>query len=349
MRIAVYGASGYQAGLVLAELIRRGAEPVLVGRDDARLRQAATRAGMAGAERRVAATDDHRGLVAALRDCAAVLNCAGPFTLSGHAVIRAAIAAGCQYVDTAGEQFYLRTVFDTFAAPAGRAGVTVVPAANDACVPVDLLARLLAEAVRPVEEMVVSHFIAGGGAPSRGSLRSLAATIDVIRTGGLTYEGGDWRTGVPPRRTSVTLPGASEPTEVTRFPLAEVVTIPRHVPVRRVESLAEAGLTAGLSAPLPPEVVDALPEGPDEEERRGQRFSYLVDAVGADGRQLRGIVRGSDTYGSTAVIAVEAARRLVADGARPGVLAPAQAFDPRDFLACLAPHGIGWRIGGADG
>ncbi|MEN3608864.1 hypothetical protein AAH979_04880 [Plantactinospora sp. ZYX-F-223] len=119
--------------------------------------------------------------------------------------------------------------------------------------------------------------------------------------------------------------------------------------VGRVESFAEAGLGAALSVPLPPEAIDALPEGPDEERRRGQRFSYLVDAVGADGCRVRGVVRGSDTYGSTAIIAVEAACRLVADGARPGVLAPAQAYDARDFLDFLARYGIRWWIGEADG
>jgi short subunit dehydrogenase-like uncharacterized protein len=55
-------------------------------------------------------------------------------------------------------------------------------------------------------------------------------------------------------------------------------------------------------------------------------------------------VQGHDTYGLTGVIAVEAARRLVADGAQPGVLAPAQAFDPTSFLAFLASHGISWTI-----
>jgi short subunit dehydrogenase-like uncharacterized protein len=51
-----------------------------------------------------------------------------------------------------------------------------------------------------------------------------------------------------------------------------------------------------------------------------------------------------DTYGITAVIAAAAARRLVTDGARPGVLAPAQAFDPAAFLADLAPHGVTWTV-----
>jgi len=41
---------------------------------------------------------------------------------------------------------------------------------------------------------------------------------------------------------------------------------------------------------------------------------------------------------------VEAARRLVVDGAPAGVLAPSQAFDPASFLGFLADHGVRWRI-----
>ena len=344
MRIAVYGASGYQAKLVLAELAHRDIDMVLAGRNAARLRNAATAVGVADAEQRVADTEDHETMVAAFRGCDAVINCAGPFTTSGHAVIRAAIAAGCHYVDTAGEQLYIKTVFDTFPGDAERAGVTVVPATNDACVPGDLVARLLAERIQPIEEIIVSHFILGGGGPSRGSLRSVVETIEAINAGGLSYDDGDWRTGTPARHVLVTLPGASQPTAMVKFPLSEVVTIPHHVQVRHVESLAEAALSARLSAPLTPEIINTLPEGPTEEDRRTQRFTYLVDVTGGNGQRSRGAVQGPDTYGTTAVIAVEAARRLVTDGAKPGVLTPAQAYDPTSFLSFLAPHGISWTI-----
>jgi hypothetical protein len=74
------------------------------------------------------------------------------------------------------------------------------------------------------------------------------------------------------------------------------------------------------------------------------RFTIVVDATGMDGHSARGLVQGSDTYGTTAVIAVKAARRLASDGTRPGVLAPAQAYDPAGFLGFLARHGVTWRI-----
>ncbi|GAA3782746.1 saccharopine dehydrogenase NADP-binding domain-containing protein [Plantactinospora mayteni] len=348
MKIAVYGASGYQAKLVLAELAHRNIDMLLIGRNANRLREAATTVGIIDAAQRVADTDDHDALVAASRECDAVINCAGPFTSSGHAVVRAAVAAGCHYVDTAGEQLYTKTVFDTFAREAERAGVTVVPATNDGCVPGDLIARLLAGRLQPIEEITISHFIVGGGGMSRGSLRSAVETIDALKAGGLSYDDGDWRTGTPARHATVTLPGARQPTEVVKCPLSEVVTIPRHVPVRHVESLVDAAVGAQLSTPLTPQIIDSLPEGPTEEDRRTQRFTYLIDAVGRNGQFARGVVQGHDTYGITAVIAVEAARRLVADGAKPGVLAPAQAYDPTSFLDFLAPYGISWTISLSD-
>lgn len=344
MKIAVYGASGYQARLVLTELTRRGIPMVLVARDATRLREAATVTGLVNAEQRVAGSGDHHALVAAFRDCDAVINCAGPFTSSGHAVIRAAIAADCHYVDTAGEQLYLKAVFDTFPTEAERAGVTVVPATNDGCVPTDLMAHLLGQQMSSMGEVVVSHFIAGGGGMSRGSLRSLLSTAESLRDGGLVYDGGQWRAGAPPRHVTVTIPGNAEPTEVVRIPLTEVVTIPRHVQVGYLEGVADTAMVAPLATPLTTEMIDALPEGPAAEDRRGQRFTYVIDVTGEDGETGRGIVQGSDTYGTTAIIAVEAARRLVADGARPGVLTPAQAYDPTSFFDFLAPHGVHWRV-----
>src|SRR3954468_17131960 len=118
MKIAIYGAYGYQGRLVLAELARLRADLILVGRNADRLTNAAT--GLSGAETRVANLADHDGLVAAFRGADAVINCAGPFTPQGNAVARAAIAAGCNYTDTSGEQLHVKHIYDTCAAEAER-------------------------------------------------------------------------------------------------------------------------------------------------------------------------------------------------------------------------------------
>jgi hypothetical protein len=173
---------------------------------------------------------------------------------------------------------------------------------------------------------------------SRGSLRSFAAAAATFASGGLDYRDGRWRPGEPARRWITGPDGA--PLEVARFPMVEVVTVPRHVPAGRVEGLVDAALADRFAALPPPETLDALPAGPAEEDRRDRRFTYVVDVAGADGSVVRGVVRGADTYGSTAVIAVEAARRLAAGGSPPGVLAAAQAFDPAGFLGFLDERGI---------
>ena len=349
MKIAVYGASGYQGKLVLAELARRDIEMVLAGRDLTRLAEAASTVGLVAAPRRVADTNDHAALVNAFHDCDGVINCAGPFTCSGEAVVRAALSAGCHYVDTAGEQLYIKKIFDTFAGEAADAMVTVVPAANDGCVPVDLMAAILADHLESVEQIASTHVIAGGGGMSRGSMRSLVETIDTIKAGGMAYVDGDWRTGIPARHTAISLPGQSATTPVMAFPVPEVVTIPRHIRVRHVEGLTEAALGDRLTTPLTPEIIESLPEGPDEDSRRTQHFTYVLDAIGTDGRRARGIVEGHDTYGTTAVIAVESARRLIDDPVEPGVLAPAQAYPPTAFLDFLVPHGVQWILEDAPG
>lgn len=359
MRIAVHGASGFTGRLTVAEVRRRGFTPVLVGRDPDRLRKAAAEAGAQGAEIRVAALDDPAVLADALRDCDVVINCAGPFTLLAEPVIRAAIAAGVHYVDTAGEQGHVKRALDGFGEEAERAGVTVVPAMADDGGPGDMIAHLTAGLLgaEGVAELLVAD-LRKPGAASRGTARSLAA---VFEEGPLEYVDGAWRRsvaqgtagsavagrgpageGAAPREDGgvpavMAVPGEDGEVPVTAFALPGVATVPRHVRVRRVRSVIRSQV-ADLFAAMTPDVIDSVPEVPDEESRVTSRWLMLTEAVGDEGSRARGWVTGLDAYGMTAVIAVEGARRLVADGAPAGALTPAQAFDPAAFLDHLATH-----------
>jgi short subunit dehydrogenase-like uncharacterized protein len=339
LKIAVYGAPGYTGKLVVAELARRGITAVLVGRNPDRLAAVVS----PGTARRIADSRDHDALVGAFGDCDAVINCAGPFAPAGLSVVRAAIAAGCQYVDIAGEQLYLQRVFDTLGPEAEAAGVAVVPALNDDALPSDLLASLVAARVAPVRELVIGiELLRGSASPTRGTLRSALANLDTFSNGGLGYADGRWDLGVPAYRSSFRFL-AEEAVPVVKFPLPAVVTVPRHVPARHVEGVSTADLAPGFAG-LTPELIESLPEGPLADSRQETRWIIAVEAVGEDGRPARGIVHGADLQGSTAVIAVEGARRLVADGTKSGVLAPTQAFDPADFLAYLTGHGVNWSV-----
>ena len=156
---------------------------------------------------------------------------------------------------------------------------------------------------------------------------------------------------------------------MVKLAAGEVISVPRHVRVQtmqlamRADALAPRPFTFAIPAvtvatalilrtplvALLDRLVGLLPEGPDEDAREAGRFAFVAEAVGEDGRRARGVIEGTDIYGVTAVIAVEGVRRLIDDGAQPGVLAPAQAFDASDFLAVLAPYGVRWSLQVDDG
>jgi short subunit dehydrogenase-like uncharacterized protein len=121
------------------------------------------------------------------------------------------------------------------------------------------------------------------------------------------------------------------------------VTVPRHVRATVVNAVIREEM-ANAFASVTPELALAAPDGPTEDQRRAGQWVMAATALGANGQVSRGFARGTDAYGITAVIAVEGARRLAEDGAKAGVLAPSEAFDPADFLDFLRPYGVRWAV-----
>jgi short subunit dehydrogenase-like uncharacterized protein len=360
MRIAVYGATGYTGKLVVAEAVRRGLDVVLSGRSREKLAVRAAEFGLG--DTRPAAVDDPAALATAFDGCAGVVNCAGPFTMYGEPVVRAAIGAGCHYVDTTGEQDFIQRLFDGPADAAARgAGVTVVPAMGFDIVPGDVIAHLTARGREPLERLTIGYSISGFGA-TRGTMHS---GLGLMAGDDMRFEGGEWVPAGPMRRgRDLLFPGRPAPTPTVRFPGGEVITVPRHVKARQVEVVMD--LAAALPAPvasaaarvapalgavlrtpvrgLLDRVIDRLPEGPREDKRRASSFTLLAEAVGSDGRTTRGHMTGTDVYGHTASLAVEGITRLCGGGAPVGVQAVSQAFDVDALLPFLASIGFEWSV-----
>jgi hypothetical protein len=116
---------------------------------------------------------------------------------------------------------------------------------------------------------------------------------------------------------------------IAPFPSGEVVTIPRHVPARTVESQ----LTSGTFE----EEQVFTSEHADAAERARTDFMVAVQAVSAGGGGRNGHVRGHDIWWVGVLASVEAAVRLArGDGpAKTGVLSAAEAFPAAPFLRTL--------------
>jgi short subunit dehydrogenase-like uncharacterized protein len=360
--IAVYGATGYTGKLVARELARRELDFVLSGRSASKLRALADDLGGDVAVR-PASLDDRDALRHVFGDCAAVINCAGPFTRYGEPVVRAAVETGTHYVDTTGEQTFMRLVYERLDDAAKAAEVAVVPAVGFDYVPGDLISALAARGAEPLSELVVAY-AAQGFAATRGTLHS---ALEIMRSGGWEYRDGDWRpVGRRPRRVHFNFPEPIGRMAMMPYPSGEALTVPRHTRTRNVVSLINASVAAAPGVPdelvpllqpalslalhtparaLADVVIDRLPEGPSEEQRRAARFTIVAIARGEDGRTGRGLVRGGDVYGLTAVTAVHSAVLLTQEGYdRAGALSPASAFEPAEFLDYLGDHGVSYEL-----
>ena len=153
---------------------------------------------------------------------------------------------------------------------------------------------------------------------------------------------------------------------MSRYPSGEVITVPRHTRTRKLSSLVTLktaaphpalvpvlpflmpGFALALRTPLRGalgKAMDALPEGPSESARRAAEFTIVAVARAEDGSSHRGVVRGSDVYGVTAVTLVYGAERMASgDFDRAGALGPAAAYDPEAFLNYLGDHGVTWEL-----
>lgn len=361
-RVAVYGATGYTGKLVAAELASAGASFVIAGRSADKLDRLAAELD-ASPEVAPAALDDPDALRAAFRGCGAVINCAGPFTLYGDPVIGAAIAEGAHYLDTTGEQGWIRKVIERHGPAAARAGVAAIPAMGFDYVPGDMLAALTAEGMTGIDEVSLMYSVRGFGA-TRGTMLS---ALEMISGGDVEWSAMGFRAASQSvSRGTFDFGGEIGNRRIARYPAGEHVTVPRHVRTPSVRTAITAASIAPhpkLDAALPAiarpagiamrtplrravsRLIARLPEGPPEDERRAARFRIVCDVAAGD-EVRRGVVDGTDVYGLTAAMVADGAIEAAGGGVdAKGGLAPAQAFDPAAFLGRYERFGVAWATG----
>jgi short subunit dehydrogenase-like uncharacterized protein len=359
--IAVYGATGYTGRLVVAELAEAGADFVIAGRNPDKLEE--LRGDLALEAPTVPARlDDPASLRDLLADCAAVINCAGPFVLHGEPVLRAAVETRTHYLDTTGEQPWMKLAFERYGPGAADAGVAVIPAMGFDYLPGDMLAALTAEGMGEVDEVTVAYGWFDFE-PTRGTMQT---TLEVLSGEAVEWRKLQWLPAEKPLGpASFDFAAPIGRQRMLRYPAGEQITIPRHVATRRVRTLLTASTFAptprlaplmqllarptglALRTPLKRAVqaaVARLPEGPTEGKRAACHYTIVCEVTrGRDVR--RGTLHGRDTYGITAALIVRGALEAARGGlSGRGALAPAQAFDPKEFLAGLERFALGWEV-----
>jgi short subunit dehydrogenase-like uncharacterized protein len=113
----------------------------------------------------------------ALSDASVVINCAGPFMDLGEPVLKEAVRRGVHYLDTTGEQPFIRMALEKYGSIAGKsgegkAGSAAIPACAFEYALGDAAAALAAHTIEPCERIELTYWIDGFGA-SRGTKKSV--------------------------------------------------------------------------------------------------------------------------------------------------------------------------------
>lgn len=344
--IGIIGATGFTGRLVASELIERKSEFFLAGRNEQALQTMAQNLG--GVPYRVIDVQD-RSTFKALDGCKIIINCAGPFTDFGEPIVQEAIARRAHYLDTTGEQGFIKLVYDKYHEQAKAAGIVLVPACAYEFAIGDAMGGQLCsdfaqcqsiEFVYSLEEMSTSP------GTRKSIVRAFAASGFHLSKGQLV----EGRPGALSRKTHIDGKAFS----IVSFPAGEALMLPRHTNVQDVNTYFTAGappillqVSAAFGQLLMRVAGDFIVKRtstkvPSVTER--QSTTFLIQASTAIGVSSHSItVKGNDPYWLTAIIICGAIDHLLSNPpSQFGAITPAMIGGAKLIRELLEKSGAKW-------
>jgi short subunit dehydrogenase-like uncharacterized protein len=334
----LYGAYGYTGQLIVEEAQRREQQPLLAGRDEAKLRPLAEKHQL---DYRVVDLADKTALNAVVAEVDLVLNAAGPFSQTSLPMVRACLAGGRHYLDITGEIAVFEQIF-TLDQQALERGTALIPGVGFDVVPTDCLAVYVAQQLPAARELEIAIGVAAvaSAGTAKTVIEGMANTGYVRRNGELVafplgkggknirFSDGQVRYAIPsPFGDLVT---AWRSTDIPNI----VVFKDYSPPMARFMGLSAAFgrpiMAWGPAQRLAQRIAGRLVKGPDADFRQRTRSYFWAWVSDGQGQAAEAWLETMETYRFTAVAAVRALERVLAENPA-GALTPAQAFGP-DFV-----------------
>lgn len=357
-KVVLFGATGYTGELTARELVRRGATPILAGRNERLLQALSDEVG--GLEIAVADVTSPASIAQLLERGDALITTVGPFVKLGEPALQAALSAGAHYVDSTGEPAWIRRVFEGDK-DFNTAGIAALTSFGYDYVPGNLAAAIALDRAGDAAVSVdVGYFVQGGFGASGGTMASLAGALlepgfeyrdGAIRAvrGAKTEHSFDTSVG---SRTGLSI-GASEHFAIPRLQ-PSVRDVGAYLgwfggntaPIRAGSAALNAatkipGFKKGVGFAL----GKALPGstgGPTEAQRAKTASIAIAEASDAEGNLLSHVeVKGPNAYDLTAAFLAWAGIKLASDGPETtGALGPAEVFGLAELVAGCASAGL---------
>jgi short subunit dehydrogenase-like uncharacterized protein len=364
--IVLLGATGYTGARTAEAMTRRGLRPVLAGRDATRLAGVARRLG--GLPTAHADVTDPASVRALVGAGGVLVSTVGPFSRLGEAAVAAAIDTGAVYLDSTGEQPFIRRVFERYGPAAEHTGAALLTAFGNDYVPGVLAGALaLTEAGLGTTRVDVGYFLVGGGGRpfSRGTLDSITELMlepmYALRRGELRTEAAAARMRsfeVAGRRRPAVSVGGVEQFALPRLAASGIAPALREVGVylgwfgpvgrllhlgsRATALLARARPVSGGVRRLARAALRRTSEEPDAAGLAGRTSYFVAEAfAGVADPIARVVLTGPEPYAITADLLAWGAEQAAEHGVRgAGALDPVRAFGLTALLDGAGQAGV---------
>lgn len=371
--ILVIAATGYTGRLVATQLGRLGASVRLGGRSIERVEALNKELGGTFECVQVDVTNES-SLHKAMDGCKVVINCAGPFTVLGEPVVGAAIRVGAHYMDTTGEQPFIRQVFDKYGSAARETGCALIPACAFEYAIGDAAAAMLDSNRETTWDDIEIRYAFKGIGTSRGTQKSVLRLLGLpaysLKEGKLSpIDSSKVAPASSDSKLDESLLAVIESSEFKRlytdlgkkngivFPGGEVIQVPLHMKVRNLTTLITSDLPSPLLAVmgkastlfgktalarLLEKAIDKGSDGPADEVR--QSTTFRIRATGIRKRRASAVlVEGNDPYLLTAVIISEIANQLDLGLSQcSGPTSPSMVAGAEFVQTCTEAFGVRW-------
>lgn len=333
----IYGATGYTGRLIARAAKERRLQPILAGRNAAKLKDLAEPLGL---EYRAVGLDEAERLSGALRDVDMVLNAAGPFSATADNLCEACLRRGIHYLDISGElsafeQLHARDL------EARSRNVMIMPGVGFVVVASDCLAAHAARQLPAAHRLRIA--ISRIDFVSRGSMKTvidmISRSVMIRRNGVITsvpigslerafdYGHGD--------RLSTVL---TAPDVLTAFHTTDIPNIEVYYEATSFDRLMSraTGSFAWLLKTPPWQLLlkaqaQLLPEGPSAEARGTGQRTVLAEVEDLRGRRVRSRLLTPDGYTFTAMTALAIIERVLEGDLAVGFQTPARVYGA-DFV-----------------
>lgn len=339
----IYGANGYMGSLIAREAKERGLRPILAGRNA----RALSRLGQElDCDIRIFDLTDSTAMVQQLTGMAAVLHCAGPFSVTSRPMLDACLRTGTHYLDITGEIAVSEAIFCR-AEELVQARIIALPGVGFDVVPTDCLATLLKRHLPDATHLRLA-FASQQSRLSRGTMKTLMEVLAQgcqIRQAGEIIEASPQRIQIPFSdqvlpAISISWGDVSTAYYSTGIPTIEVYVggtklVRQGQLLYRLRRLIR---TAPLQTVLK-KLLDWTKAGPTEAEREGDECVLWGEVTNAAGKRVVLQLRTPEGYNLAKDAAVTAVVSVLEHGLSPGAYTPSLAFGPEFVLGLRGVDG----------